>query len=82
VIQTSKRLGMVTLNDALIDLVDAGQVEAKEAYMKANDKTGFAHMLRNRGMEVSFLDPTAEPPAVAAPAGKPDIAGKAKVGAR
>jgi twitching motility protein PilT len=82
VIQTSKRLGMVTLNDALIDLVDAGQVEAKEAYMKANDKTGFAHMLRNRGMEVSFLDPTAEPPAVAAPAGKPEPAGKAKVAAR
>jgi twitching motility protein PilT len=82
VIQTSKRLGMVTLNDALIDLVDAGQVEAKEAYMKANDKTGFAHMLRNRGMEVSFLDPTAEPPAVAAPAGKPELAAKAKVGAR
>ncbi|MDB4909897.1 MAG: twitching motility protein [Gemmatimonadetes bacterium] len=82
VIQTSKRLGMVTLNDALIDLVDAGQVEAKEAYMKANDKTGFAHMLRNRGLEVSFLDPTAEPPAAAAPAGKPEPAGKAKVGAR
>ncbi|HEV7704023.1 MAG TPA: type IV pilus twitching motility protein PilT [Gemmatimonadaceae bacterium] len=82
VIQTSKRLGMVTLNDALIDLVDAGQVEAKEAYMKANDKTGFAHMLRNRGMEVSFLDPTAEPPAVAAPAGKPELAAKAKVAAR
>ena len=38
--QTSKRLGMVTLNDALIELVDAGQVEPKEAYMKANDKTG------------------------------------------
>ena len=76
VIQTSKRLGMVTLNDALIDLVDAGQVEAKEAYMKANDKTGFAHMLRNRGMEVSFLDPTAEPPAAAAPPGKPELAGE------
>ncbi|MEO8564690.1 MAG: type IV pilus twitching motility protein PilT, partial [bacterium] len=82
VIQTSKRLGMVTLNDALIDLVDAGQVEAKEAYMKANDKTGFAHMLRNRGMEVSFLDPTAEPPAASAPPGKPEPSTKAKVGAR
>jgi twitching motility protein PilT len=82
VIQTSKRLGMVTLNDALIDLVDAGHVEPKEAYMKANDKTGFAHMLRNRNIEVSFLDPTAEPPAAAAPAGKPELAGKAKVGAR
>ena len=82
VIQTSKRIGMVTLNDALIDLVDAGQVEPKEAYMKANDKSGFAHMLRNRGVEVTFLDPTAEPPAAAAPPGKPELAGKAKVVAR
>ena len=83
VLQTSKRIGMVTLNDALIDLVDAGHVEPKEAYMKANDKTGFAHMLRNRGLEVSFLDPTGEAPQAAAPAaGKPDVAGKAKVGAR
>ena len=32
---------MVTLNDALIELVDAGQVEPKEAYMKAVDKTVF-----------------------------------------
>ena len=82
VIQTSKRLGMVTLNDALIDLVDAGQVEPKEAYMKANDKSGFAHMLRNRNIEVSFLDPTAEPPAAAAAPGKAEAVGKAKVGAR
>ena len=82
VIQTSKRLGMVTLNDALIDLVDAGQVEPKEAYMKANDKQGFAHMLRNRNIEVTFLDPTAEPPAAAATPGKAEPAGKAKIGAR
>jgi twitching motility protein PilT len=82
VIQTSKRLGMVTLNDALIDLVDAGQVEPKEAYMKANDKQGFAHMLRNRNLEVSFLEPVAEPQAAAAAPGKTDLAGKAKVGAR
>jgi twitching motility protein PilT len=82
VIQTSKRLGMVTLNDALIDLVDAGQVEPKEAYMKANDKSGFAHMLRNRNLEVSFLDSTSEPSASAAAPGKPEPAIKAKVGAR
>ena len=82
VIQTSKRLGMVTLNDALIDLVDAGQVEPKEAYMKANDKQGFAHMLRNRNIEVTFLDPTAEPPAAAAAPGKAELPGKAKIGAR
>jgi len=82
VIQTSKRLGMVTLNDALIDLVDAGQVEAKEAYMKANDKAGFAHMLRNRNMEVSFLEPVAEPPSSAATPGKPEPLGKPKAVAR
>ena len=56
VIQTSRKLGMVTLNDALIDLVDAKQVEPKEAYLKAIDKTNFATMLRTRNHDVSFLD--------------------------
>jgi twitching motility protein PilT len=56
VIQTSRKLGMVTLNDALIDLVDGKQVEPKEAYMKAIDKTNFAAMLRTRNHDVSFLD--------------------------
>jgi twitching motility protein PilT len=58
VIQTSKRLGMVTLNDALMEHVDAGLVEPKEAYFKANDKMGLANVLRARGHDVSFLDPT------------------------
>ena len=40
--QTSKRLGMVTLNDALLELVDARQVEPREAYAQAHDKTGLA----------------------------------------
>ena len=56
VMQTSKRLGMVTLTDALLDLVDGGLVEPKEAYMKALDKTTFANALRTRGLDVSFLD--------------------------
>ncbi len=34
VIQTSRRLGMVTLNDALLELVDSKQVEPKDAYVK------------------------------------------------
>src|SRR5207302_3472655 len=38
IMQTSRRLGMVTLNDALIEHVDGGRVEPKEAYMKAVDK--------------------------------------------
>jgi twitching motility protein PilT len=56
VMQTSRRSGMLTLNDALIDLVDGGQVEPKEAYMKATDKTGFAQSLRTRGHDTSFVD--------------------------
>jgi twitching motility protein PilT len=60
IMQTSKRLGMVTLSDALIEYVDAGQVEPREAYMKAVDKAGFATMLRTRGHDTSFLDNLAE----------------------
>ena len=56
IMQTSKRLGMVTLNDALIDLVDREQVESKEAYYKAIDKQGFANMLKQRGHDASFLE--------------------------
>jgi len=56
VMQTSRRGGMCTLNDALIELVDAGQVEPKEAYMKATDKSGFSQALRSRGHETSFVD--------------------------
>jgi twitching motility protein PilT len=55
VIQTSRKLGMVTLNDALIDLVDGKQVEPKEAYMKAVEKTGFAAALKAKKHDVSFL---------------------------
>ena len=56
VMQTSKKVGMITLNDALIDLVDGGLVEPKEAYTKAVDKSTFANALRTRGHDTSFLD--------------------------
>ena len=54
VLQTSRRLGMVTMNDALVELVDSGQVEPQEAYLKATDKVGIIHMLKQRGKDVSF----------------------------
>ena len=71
VLQTSRRLGMVTMNDALIELVDSKQVEAQEAYLKATDKSGIINMLKQRGKDISFADPddaraagaTAEAPA-------------------
>ncbi len=73
VMQTSKRLGMITLNDALMELVDTKQVESKEAYMKAIDKTSFANALRAKGHDTGFLE--SDPGAVAAAGpggGKPD----------
>ena len=73
VMQTSRRSGMITLNDALIDLVDAAQVEPKEAYMKATDKTGFAQSLRSRGHDTSFVDGDAS-----SSPGKPDSGANAK----
>ena len=66
VIQTSRRLGMTTLNDALLEHVDAGVVEPAEAYAKAQDKTGLAAALRTRGHDVSFAEPDeVKPPASA-----------------
>jgi twitching motility protein PilT len=71
VLQTSKKLGMVTLNDALIAYVDSGDVEPKEAYMKCVDKAGFVMMLKSRGLDVSFAESEApkDASAAAAPAG-------------
>ncbi len=55
IMQTNKRVGMVTLNDSLLDLVDAGLVEPQEAYMKAADKAGLATSLKAKRHDVSFL---------------------------
>ena len=55
IMQTNRRLGMVTLNDSLIELVDAKQVEPQEAYMKAVDKAGMAAALKSRKLDTSFL---------------------------
>jgi twitching motility protein PilT len=55
VMQTNRKAGMATLNDALMELVDAKQVEPKEAYMKAVEKAGFAAALKAKRHDVSFL---------------------------
>ncbi|HEX4935829.1 MAG TPA: type IV pilus twitching motility protein PilT, partial [Gemmatimonadaceae bacterium] len=46
VMQTSRRLGMITLNDALVELVEKGVVEPKEAYLRAIDKANLATTLK------------------------------------
>ena len=70
VMQTSKRLGMVTLNDALLELVDGGLIEPVEGYAKAVDKTMFLGALKARGLNTGFAEaePAAKEPAKAAAA--------------
>ena len=49
IMQTSRKLGMSLLNDALLDLVVAGTVEPREAWMKAVDKGDLEPRLRAAG---------------------------------
>ncbi len=55
IMQTNRKTGMVTLNDALMELVDAKLVEPKEAYMKAVEKAGFSAALKAKRHDTSFL---------------------------
>jgi twitching motility protein PilT len=55
IMQTNRKVGMVTLNDALMELVDKKEVEPKEAYMKSVEKAGFAAALKAKRHDTSFL---------------------------
>jgi len=57
IMQTSRKLGMVTLNDTLLELVDRKLVEPKEALLKSADKTGFEMLLKTRGHSVGPAQP-------------------------
>ena len=50
VMQTSKKLGMVTMTDALIRLVEQDLVDPNDAWIKAVDKAGFQLALQSRGI--------------------------------
>jgi twitching motility protein PilT len=72
IMQTSKRLGMITMNDTLLDLVERKLVEPKEAYMKSVDKASFITQLKAKGHDTSFVD--ADPtnaPGAPTPSGAP-----------
>jgi twitching motility protein PilT len=51
--QTSKRQGMITLNDALIQLVEKKIVSPEEAYLKSSDQKGFELLLRERKIKLA-----------------------------
>jgi len=54
IMQTSKQLGMVTLNDALLDLVEKQEVSPDEAYMKSAEKAGLAASLKAKGHKLTI----------------------------
>lgn len=53
--QTQKAKGNVLLNDALLNLVTKGLIEAKDAYLKAVDKEGFLALLQQKGINLEGL---------------------------
>jgi twitching motility protein PilT len=56
IMQTSRRHGMTTLNDALLELVEAGTVSAENAYVHSFDKNGLATAFRGKGIDVGFVE--------------------------
>jgi len=54
IIQTSKALGMLTLNAALLDLVEKKEISPDEAYVKSVEKTGLAASLKAKGHKVTI----------------------------
>src|SRR5213595_3396868 len=54
IIQTSKQLGMLTMNDSLLDLVDRKEIGADEAYVKSVEKVGLAAALKAKGFKLTL----------------------------
>jgi twitching motility protein PilT len=52
IIQTQRKLGMETLNDALLNLVKKGEVEPDEAYVRSVEKKDMALKLRAQGYKI------------------------------
>jgi twitching motility protein PilT len=60
IMQVGKSVGMVGLNDALMDLVAKKVVAPEEAYTKSVDKTGFEALLKRAGIDTKFVTPAKE----------------------
>jgi twitching motility protein PilT len=53
--QTGKNVGMVVLNDALVDLVKKDLVTPRDAYLKAVDKPGLEALLKRHGIDFNIV---------------------------
>ncbi|HEY6224849.1 MAG TPA: type IV pilus twitching motility protein PilT, partial [Gemmatimonadales bacterium] len=54
IIQTSRKIGMITLNDCLLDLVEKKQITPDEAYLKSIEKSTMLQALKTRGHAVTM----------------------------
>lgn len=54
IMQTSKQLGMVTLNDALLELVDRKLIAPDEGYMRSVEKAGMIASLKAKGYKLTI----------------------------
>jgi twitching motility protein PilT len=55
-LDSGRKYGMVPLNDALVAFVQSGAVDAREAYRRASDRTGFLTLLKREGVDTSFVE--------------------------
>ncbi|HET7746087.1 MAG TPA: type IV pilus twitching motility protein PilT, partial [Vicinamibacteria bacterium] len=67
IMQTSKKHGMVLMNDSFTELVKKKVVEPAEAYAKAADKPGLLNYFKKNGIDTSWAPaepgvPTSAPP--------------------
>jgi twitching motility protein PilT len=62
--QVGRAIGMVSLNDALMELVTKKLVAPDEAYAKAVDKSAFEALLKRGGFSLPALDAKPKPAAV------------------
>jgi twitching motility protein PilT len=54
IIQTSKKLGMLTLNDALLELAEKKLIDPDEAYVRSVEKSGLVASLKAKGLKVTL----------------------------
>jgi twitching motility protein PilT len=55
IMQTNRKVGMVTLNDALLEQVELGTIEPREAWLKSSDRTSLLGQLKAKGVNTSFV---------------------------
>jgi len=55
-IDSGRKLGMVSLNEALVGFLRSGLIEPREAYRKADDRAGLLALLKRDGVDTSVVD--------------------------